>query len=193
MRVFCRPARDKLMICSPTYGMYNVCAAVNEVEIVDVPLIPYTWQIDTPKVFSSMHQANSDCIGAESRSNHKNCIPDHTRQSDRRPNLPRLDPRTLDSNMFLLERRRGCRRSLHRFRPVQFFVVHRSYTIPQFDCSPNAIQILWPRWDSTRNCICLSRNHTLPQLHEGAVQHLVACVRARDARLVPRGPGNLEA
>jgi len=50
MRVFCKPGREKLMISTPTYGMYTVCAAVNEVDIVDVPLIPKTWQIDIPKV-----------------------------------------------------------------------------------------------------------------------------------------------
>ena len=50
MRVFCKPGRDKLMICTPTYGMYKVSAAINEVDVVDVPLVPLTWQIDTEKV-----------------------------------------------------------------------------------------------------------------------------------------------
>ena len=50
MRVFCQPGRDKLMICTPTYGMYKVSAAINEVDVVDVPLVPLTWQIDTAKV-----------------------------------------------------------------------------------------------------------------------------------------------
>ena len=38
------------MICTPTYGMYKVSAAINEVVVVDVPLVPLTWQIDTEKV-----------------------------------------------------------------------------------------------------------------------------------------------
>src|SRR5271154_3288138 len=46
MRIFCKPARDKLMICAPTYGMYKVSAAINEVDIVDVPLIEGSWQMD---------------------------------------------------------------------------------------------------------------------------------------------------
>ena len=50
MRVFCKPGSDKLMICTPTYGMYKVSAAINEVDVVDVPLVPLTWQIDTEKV-----------------------------------------------------------------------------------------------------------------------------------------------
>jgi histidinol-phosphate aminotransferase len=50
MRVFCRPGRDKVMICSPTYGMYKVSAAINEVEIVDVPLDTTDWQMNIPEV-----------------------------------------------------------------------------------------------------------------------------------------------
>ena len=50
MRVFCTPARDKIMICSPTYGMYKVSAAINEVEVVDVPLDSSNWQLDIPRV-----------------------------------------------------------------------------------------------------------------------------------------------
>ncbi|KAI8926728.1 pyridoxal phosphate-dependent transferase [Entophlyctis helioformis] len=38
IRVFCRPAVDKILICPPTYGMYSVSAQVNDVEVVKVPL-----------------------------------------------------------------------------------------------------------------------------------------------------------
>ncbi len=31
-RIFCRPQTDNIIICPPTYGMYEVCAAVNDVE-----------------------------------------------------------------------------------------------------------------------------------------------------------------
>ncbi len=37
-RVFCRPALDRVIICPPTYGMYQVSAAINEAGIVEVPL-----------------------------------------------------------------------------------------------------------------------------------------------------------
>ena len=50
MRVFCIPDQDKLIICAPTYGMYKVSASINAVDIIDVPLIPLTWQIDIDKV-----------------------------------------------------------------------------------------------------------------------------------------------
>ncbi|KAI9344933.1 pyridoxal phosphate-dependent transferase [Obelidium mucronatum] len=38
IRVFCAPGRDKILICPPTYGMYSVCANINDVAIVKVPL-----------------------------------------------------------------------------------------------------------------------------------------------------------
>lgn len=37
-RVSCRPQQDKILVCPPTYGMYSVCAAVNDLEVVEVPL-----------------------------------------------------------------------------------------------------------------------------------------------------------
>ena len=55
MRVFCKPARDKIMICTPTYGMYKVTATINEVDIVDVPLLTPDWQIDIDKVPTSRY------------------------------------------------------------------------------------------------------------------------------------------
>ncbi|PWN50145.1 putative histidinol-phosphate transaminase [Violaceomyces palustris] len=38
-RCCANPGKDKILICPPTYGMYSVCAAVNDVEVVKVPLI----------------------------------------------------------------------------------------------------------------------------------------------------------
>jgi histidinol-phosphate aminotransferase len=40
MRIFCRPGQDKILQTPPTYGMYKVCAKVNDVEVVNVPLTP---------------------------------------------------------------------------------------------------------------------------------------------------------
>ncbi|CED83603.1 histidinol-phosphate aminotransferase [Phaffia rhodozyma] len=39
MRVTCQPRQDKILTCPPTYGMYKVTAQVNDVEVVEVPLI----------------------------------------------------------------------------------------------------------------------------------------------------------
>lgn len=37
-KAFCYPGKDKAIITSPTYGMYEVSAATNDVQIVDIPL-----------------------------------------------------------------------------------------------------------------------------------------------------------
>lgn len=37
-RIFCEPREDKVIICPPTYGMYEVSANINNVEIIRVPL-----------------------------------------------------------------------------------------------------------------------------------------------------------
>jgi len=39
-RIFCAPGVDNVMTTPPTYGMYKVCANVNDVDIVSVPLTP---------------------------------------------------------------------------------------------------------------------------------------------------------
>jgi histidinol-phosphate aminotransferase len=44
-RAFCQPGKDKALICSPTYGMYQVSADINDVEVLDVPL-DSVWQLD---------------------------------------------------------------------------------------------------------------------------------------------------
>ena len=38
IRTFCKPGRDSVTICTPTYGMYKVSAETNGCEVVDVPL-----------------------------------------------------------------------------------------------------------------------------------------------------------
>ena len=51
MRIFCHPGQDEILITPPTYGMYKVCAKVNDVNIVSVPLTP-TFDIRIPEVRS---------------------------------------------------------------------------------------------------------------------------------------------
>jgi histidinol-phosphate aminotransferase len=48
-RVFCRPGIDKILTFTPTYGMYEVSASVNDVEVIKVPLDEF-FQIDLNKV-----------------------------------------------------------------------------------------------------------------------------------------------
>ena len=47
-RVFCRPAIDKALVFTPTYGMYGVSASVNDIEVVKIPLND-DFQIDLNK------------------------------------------------------------------------------------------------------------------------------------------------
>jgi histidinol-phosphate aminotransferase len=38
-RVFCRPGKDNIIILPPTYGMYEVCAEMNDTQVKKVPLL----------------------------------------------------------------------------------------------------------------------------------------------------------
>ena len=44
-RCFCEPGKDNVIICPPTYGMYEVSAAINDVKARKVPLQP-DFQLD---------------------------------------------------------------------------------------------------------------------------------------------------
>jgi histidinol-phosphate aminotransferase len=39
IRAFCEPQRDNIIICPPTYGMYEVYAHINDVNVKEVPLL----------------------------------------------------------------------------------------------------------------------------------------------------------
>src|SRR5574337_1142826 len=40
IRAFCDPQKDNIIICPPTYGMYEVYAHINDVQLKEVPLLP---------------------------------------------------------------------------------------------------------------------------------------------------------
>jgi len=44
-RAFCNPGKDNVIICPPTYGMYQVSAEINDVEIRKAPLLE-NYQLD---------------------------------------------------------------------------------------------------------------------------------------------------
>jgi histidinol-phosphate aminotransferase len=44
-RVFCNPAKDNVIILPPTYGMYEVCAEMNDVNVKKIPLTA-TFELD---------------------------------------------------------------------------------------------------------------------------------------------------
>ncbi len=60
-RVFCRPGADKALIFTPTYGMYEVSASVNDVEVIKLPL-DTSFQIDMRKVPGILSDHNPKLI-----------------------------------------------------------------------------------------------------------------------------------
>jgi len=54
-RAFCNPEKDNVIICPPTYGMYEVSANINDVAIFKVPLEKETFQLDTEKILKTIN------------------------------------------------------------------------------------------------------------------------------------------
>lgn len=59
-RIFCTPGRDNVVAIMPTYGMYKVCADINNVEYRGVPLTA-DWQFD-PKALLAATDENTKVI-----------------------------------------------------------------------------------------------------------------------------------
>ncbi len=57
IRAFCEPGRDRIMSFPPTYGMYNVSAAIHDVPIDKVLLTP-DFQLDLRAIRSRMEKAH---------------------------------------------------------------------------------------------------------------------------------------
>lgn len=55
-RCFARPGQDKILICPPTYGMYRVSASINDIGVVQVPLVTEkgAFQLDTPRIQAAL-------------------------------------------------------------------------------------------------------------------------------------------
>jgi histidinol-phosphate aminotransferase len=51
-RIFCIPGKDKAIVCPPTYGMYEVSANINDVEIISIPLNE-NFQLDVEKILKT--------------------------------------------------------------------------------------------------------------------------------------------
>ena len=49
IRAVCEPGIDNIIICPPTYGMYQVSADINNVQVKKVPLTP-AFQLDLPAI-----------------------------------------------------------------------------------------------------------------------------------------------
>jgi histidinol-phosphate aminotransferase len=59
-RIFCEPAKDNVIIFPPTYGMYEVCAEMNDVQVKKVPLTE-NFQLDLPAIEKAI-DANTKLI-----------------------------------------------------------------------------------------------------------------------------------
>lgn len=53
-RAFCNPGVDNIIICPPTYGMYEVSANINDVKIKRVPLTSEEFQLDTENILKAI-------------------------------------------------------------------------------------------------------------------------------------------
>lgn len=54
MRCCCKPGQDKILTCPPTYGMYSICATVNDIGIAKVPLLFPGFQIDVESIIQTI-------------------------------------------------------------------------------------------------------------------------------------------
>ncbi len=54
-RIFCNPGKDNIIICPPTYGMYEVSATINDVEIRKVNLTK-DFQLDAENILNAVDE-----------------------------------------------------------------------------------------------------------------------------------------
>lgn len=60
VRGFCRAGVDAVLIAPPCFGMYAVCARVQNAPLVEVPLVEAagTWTLDSPRVIEAVVERN---------------------------------------------------------------------------------------------------------------------------------------
>ncbi|MCK9500501.1 MAG: histidinol-phosphate transaminase [Lascolabacillus sp.] len=56
-RIFCEPQKDSVIICPPTYGMYEVSANINNVNIIKIPL-DSNFELNVDEILSQ----NAKCL-----------------------------------------------------------------------------------------------------------------------------------
>lgn len=59
VRTVCTPGKDKLMITSPTFGMYSLCADLNDVEVIDFSLNLTTFELRVDDMLQVLNSDNS--------------------------------------------------------------------------------------------------------------------------------------
>jgi len=53
-RAFCNPGKDNIIVCPPTYGMYEVSANINDVSVKKVPLTKDEFQLDLNSIINAI-------------------------------------------------------------------------------------------------------------------------------------------
>ena len=53
LRIFCEPKHDNILICPPTYGMYQVSAEINDVACLKVTLLP-SFDLDVERILETV-------------------------------------------------------------------------------------------------------------------------------------------
>jgi histidinol-phosphate aminotransferase len=53
-RAVCRPGLDEVIVCPPTYGMYEVAARLNDIRVLKVPLTAETFQLDQEGILQAI-------------------------------------------------------------------------------------------------------------------------------------------
>ncbi len=54
-RIFCNPGKDNVIICPPTYGMYEVCANINDIATKKIVLKP-NFQLDVDAILNAIDE-----------------------------------------------------------------------------------------------------------------------------------------
>lgn len=58
VRTFCQPSKDSIVICSPTYAMYQFCAESMSVNVIDCPLKAPEFSLDVDSIILASAEAN---------------------------------------------------------------------------------------------------------------------------------------
>lgn len=73
-RVFCEPGRENAVSIAPTYGMYKVAAAINDVEMREVQLEP-DYSLDAEKLFAAVDSKTKLIFLCSPNNPTGNCLP----------------------------------------------------------------------------------------------------------------------
>ena len=54
IRAFCRPSQDNILVCPPTYGMYETSAGINDVNVKKVNLLKQSFQLNVQAILDAI-------------------------------------------------------------------------------------------------------------------------------------------